>query len=214
MSAITDSTIFGGLFGNSFLYSNENEIKRWHNIAVIKNETVAAHTWDVLKKAWTIGKLLYLCGYNVDLLVMFEMGMIHDIEEKETGDIPSDYKQELESNMKRALEKIALQKACETISTDFFACLSDLLQERRIVYQEQAIIEAQIVRVADCLSAVSFLEKEVERLNNNLVSKEFGKNIEKMIRLAEQYSWFKKIWLLIFGQSLDQFRGMTNERTF
>ena len=65
MNTITNSTIFSGLFGKSFLYSSENEVKRWHNVAVVGNETVAAHTLDVLKKAWTIGRLLYFCGYDV-----------------------------------------------------------------------------------------------------------------------------------------------------
>lgn len=107
MAAKTIPTVFNGFFGPTFVYSRENDVNRWHNVPVLKSETVAAHTFDVLKKAMVIRKLLYLSGFNVDDVVVYEMVMVHDIEERTrgTGDIPGDFKEKMAPAVKQGLKK-------------------------------------------------------------------------------------------------------------
>ena len=194
-------TIFKGFFGKSLVYSKENDVDRWHNVPVLKSETVAAHNFDVFKKTIVLSKFLQLWGFNNDTLVVCEMAMVHDVEErtKGTGDIPGDLKEKMASVIRQDFEKIALQMACTMIAEDFPPGFSEQLQKRRADYEEQKMLEAQIVKVADCLSALSFLDREINALHNDLVRDEFEKQQRKMLKLSESYPWLKQIWHTIFG---------------
>lgn len=197
-------TIFKGFLGQSLTYSKDNDVNRWHNTPVLRKETVAAHSFDILKKSLALSKFLELCGFANDFTAICEMTMVHDIEERTggTGDIPSDFKAKMSPVMKEEYEEIALKTACKMIADDFPSLLSELLQRRRDEYEKQETLEAQIVKVADCLSSLSFLERELNALHNDSILQEFNKNRRKLLALSEKYPWLEQIWVTIFGDYL------------
>ena len=81
------------------------EVKRWHMVDVVPPQTVAAHSAAV---ALLAAYIAYTCPgmyFGSSVEVAFQ-GLIHDLAESMTGDIPSHTKQAIGPNIKSLEDKL------------------------------------------------------------------------------------------------------------
>lgn len=211
---MTDPTIiFRGLIGAAIKNKGEAIVKRWHTLPVQQTETVASHTHEVIVNAWAIGRVLALLGYKekINMLTLLECAMVHDIEESATGDIPSTFKKDFKPEAQRMLAEQMKKSVLKVIRGYFPPILSGLMFKRWSECQRGKTFEAQIVKVADFLSAINFLENEVLGLSNNRLWEVFAKRVEEMITLRKQYPWLVEVWQLIFGQTPEELSSKIKE---
>lgn len=204
---MADGTIiFCGLLGGAIKDRGEATVKRWHVLPVQQVETVASHVFDVLVNAWAIGRVLALLGYKdkINMLTLLECALVHDIEESVTGDIPHTFKKGFKPEMQKMFAQQAKESARKVIKKHFPPILSGLMFKRWSDCQKGETFEAQIVKVADFLSALNFLENEVLGLSNNRVREIFAERVKELITYRKQYPWLVEIWQLIFGQTPEE----------
>lgn len=208
------SKIFCGFFGAGIQNRSEATIKRWHNRPTLQPEALACHIYDVMKNSWMIGRLLYILGYKINIQSILEQAMFHDIEEIETGDIPHTFKQDFELETHRRVEVAVEKSAVRTIENRFpDALFRTLIQDRWITYHMKDTLEAQVVELADQLSATNFLEHEVAGLRNELLREDLIRSVKETIDLRNRYSWLVEVWDLIFGQTPEELLRRVKEQT-
>jgi 5'-deoxynucleotidase YfbR-like HD superfamily hydrolase len=200
---VTNSIIFCGPFGESIKDKGEKHIVRWHNLPISSplGETVAAHTYDVITNAWTIGRLLLSRGFQINMFSLLEQAMFHDIEEKVTGDIPSDFKKSFKIRERRVFNKLTETVALGVIEGRFPSPLSELVFQRWQEARKRETLESQVVHVSDLMSAINFLEDELFNLGNGFLRAPLRRAVKEIIELKSRYSWLPGIWDLIFGQT-------------
>ncbi len=205
--------IFRGLIGPTIKGKGEITVKRWHILPVQQNETVATHVYDVMGNAWAIGRILALLGYKnkINMLTLLEGAMVHDVEELVTGDIPHTFKKDFKPKMRRMLAEQTKKSAFKIIKGRFPLILSGLMLKRWSDCQEGKTLEAQIIKVADFLSAINFLENEVLGLSNNRVRERLTENIKELITYRKRYPWLVEVWPLIFGQTPEELSNKIKE---
>lgn len=205
---MVSSTIFCGFFGAGIQNRGEATVKRWHNLGTLQKETLACHTYDVIKNSWVIGRVLYLLGHEINIQSLLEQAMFHDIEEIETGDISHTFKKDFELETSGRAEAAVEKSAVKAIKNHFpDAAFGELIQERWITYRRKDTLEAQVVDLADQLSAVNFLEHEVAGLGNRLLREDFLRSVGETVALRDRYSWLAEVWPLIFGQSPEELKS-------
>lgn len=137
--------------------------------------------------------------------------MVHEIEEPETGDIPHTFKRGFKPKMRRMFDEHVRKSVLKIIKARFPPLLSGLLFKRWSDCQRGETFEAQIVKVADFLSAVSFLENEVLGLSNNRVKEIFIARVKDLITYRKRYPWLVESWQLIFGQTQEELLSKIEE---
>lgn len=69
-----------------------SHVPRWAIIDVTKQQNVGEHSYRVMVIALTIAEFIEGMGTNVDTGALLKEAVLHDIEESETGDIPTPFK--------------------------------------------------------------------------------------------------------------------------
>jgi len=132
---------------------NLRNLKRFSSSTIIQSESVLEHSGYVAHAVLDFNKT-----FVFDLSKAVKMALFHDIAETELGDIISKPKRKYKY-FKEAVEKVE-----KNIISDNFPDLVPLLHE----YTRQTSLESELVKLADLLSVVMFISKEVE-LGNTLV---------------------------------------------
>lgn len=71
-------------------------VDRWHIVHTVKHQSLAEHQWGVSVIAMHLAELMKVA--DREIILILQHALLHDIEEIETGDIPSPYKEELKKN--------------------------------------------------------------------------------------------------------------------
>ena len=117
-------------------------------------ETVADHTFMVTV---ILGYTAANCGrLRLDREKMILMGIVHDIGEAVSGDIPRSLTKKLGKYLKEGLET-------EIVKEIFGGSGGDRLAELFQEYLERKTTEAKIVKIADLLATLNRAEEYIER---------------------------------------------------
>lgn len=143
------------------------EIVRYNNKAKIKEENVAEHTFYVTTT------ILRVCDHYkitlADRLKALEFGIVHDIPEAITGDLPYDLKlnnPEIIPHLVKA-EFVALEKNFpEHLET----------YKKYIEEEKQETIPAIIVKLADANSVLQYSSREIELGNQSADMKQINES--------------------------------------
>lgn len=198
---LPDSVIFRGISGRAVGARVESNVIRWHTVSTVGDvkDTVASHTFEVMKASWMIAHLLVARGYSVDMALLFELAMFHSVEEGVTGNFPHGYKASMGPKEREEFDQYIRRGAGEAIGYRFASALHALIQQRWDTARQKEVLEAQIVAVANCVSAVSFLEEQVLQRGNTTLKKVFLEYVTELSSLRGRYKWLEEIWELIFG---------------
>lgn len=112
---------------------------RFSQAALAKPENVLEHSGMVTLISLNIAKRLYIEGFDVDIGIVLEKAILHDIEESETGDVskPSKYfSKELRTEFNRLEQKVAnsiFNDAGTGILLNTWTCSKDQTHSGKIV---------------------------------------------------------------------------------
>lgn len=137
-----------------------NEVKRYSGTYLQEPESLSQHVTDVLMMSYIIGRRLISYGEHIDMGVLMEKGLLHDIDEVFTGDLPRNTKYANE-RIKFELDNVA-REAVEAFSEtypglDAMVSVWDEAKEGK---------EGAIVKLVDMLSVVRKASMEVEVYGN------------------------------------------------
>lgn len=136
---------------------------RYSSHSVLRQETVAEHTFHTILIAYVIASHLKRDGVEVDMGLLLVNSACHDLEESKTGDILRNVKHsspemhalinEIGSRAMRMLDdSLGMQGAMVTA----WICSKD------------STTEGQILRVADLLSVISYLVEDYKMGNRTM----------------------------------------------
>lgn len=171
---------------NSILFSplmRTNEVKRYSGTRLQEDETLAQHITDMCMMSYIITKHLITYGEELDLGVILEKCIIHDLDELATGDMPRNTKYASE-NIKKELDAVAelavrryamTHKGLDDLEgkwsnakqgkEGFIIKLVDMLCVVR-----KAIIEIEVYGNLSCLKVTKELDSHLEHLGSQLMS--------------------------------------------
>ena len=162
---------------NSIIFSpimRTNEVKRCSGTYLQEDESLAQHITDTLLMSYMIAKRLQKNGEEIDLGLLLEKGLLHDIDEIATGDIPHNTKYATDT-IKSELDnvaKIAIQK---------FSKMDPSLEDLPEIWETAKDgKEGVILKLCDMLCVVRKAIVEIELYHNMLflkVSKELTSNL-------------------------------------
>lgn len=185
---------------------NLMELKRYQNRFMFKRRSVAEHMWSVAKIAeglaiWEERKF----EHPVDMGLLLERCINHDVIEKATGDIIATTKKRTK-DMQNALEEIEALAFEEELQQD----LPKSWQERfrgYILNPKDDDIEGRILTAADIIDTVLEAIEEV-KLGNS----EFEKILKEVMALLitidlDSVRYFIKYAMLDFGFDYETYYG-------
>ena len=166
-------------------------VPRWGTAPVVREKSVAEHSFYVARIARRICQVLEGKGIAVNTLKAVDMALIHDEEEAFSGDIVHTFKTE-DEKLQQQIRKIAFRlfseeyKSIPSIQGEYFTKLSKEFDDRKSM-------EAQIAKVADQIAGLAECEEEV-----NLGNKKFGEPGGPLSKYSGEikaipYPWFKEI---------------------
>ena len=164
---------------NDIIFSplmRSNEVGRYSGIRLSSPESLGQHITDMCMMSYIIAHQLKNFGEEVDLGVLLEKCLIHDIDEISTGDLPRNTKYAL-PEIKKSLDRVA-DMAVQRYSDSYN--MPELLQKWREAKDGK---EGFIVKVCDMLCCVrkAAIEVEVEGNMSALrVTKELVRHIRDM----------------------------------
>ena len=163
-------------------------VTRFNSFPQHFQESVAEHSFFVAYIVTILIQLLEKQGVEVDKAKAVSMALVHDIEEKFSGDILSPFKhysQEITSTVRKVNQEI-IKQSFEGLPESLAAHYIALWTED----SEGESRESQIVKTADKLSLISKCAEEVK------VGNEFFQQIyEDQVRGLREYDveWWQKI---------------------
>ena len=167
-----------------------SHLMRWHCKPVTHRDSVAEHHGTTALIAYSLAfELKRLYGYKrLDPARVAVKALVHDAPERITGDTPGSAKR-LFKDARRIFarwEKRALPMIFEGAPPE----LAEHLREYVLSGTNYKLLEGQIVRYADDLSALAVVEDEV-KLGNTLV----GSTVDMLLERAAGYhwTWLKKL---------------------
>lgn len=129
-----------------------NSVHRQSTIMTIKEENIAQHTFFVAYYALKISKMLNLSkDHQAKISVK---ALVHDIPEAISSDIPSNIKHRVK-NLKETLDELE-----ETTINEYFSEIKDEFDSLKTSEKEQDI-DGIIIKLADVISLVQFLQNEI-----------------------------------------------------
>jgi len=166
-------------------------LPRWHTKPIIgAAETADAHHFWTAWLAGVIARHLMRRGHEIDLIKVYESGLVHDKAEEVTGDIPGSFKRDVP----------AVRAVIHAWEKDAAAGLFDglWLEEREhfigrlLCYLEEDTLERQIVKFADVLTAFAFAEDQI-RIGNQRFLKTRKTVAEELTEKQVEYPWTSEI---------------------
>ena len=155
-----------------------DEVERYSGTRLSSTETLGQHITDMSMMCYILAFKLKNLGEDIDIGVLLEKCLIHDIDEISTGDLPRNTKYAL-PEIKESLDRVAemaVQGYAETYG------MSDLVDKWSTAKNGK---EGLIVKICDMLCVVrkAAIEVEVESNMSALrVTKELIRHIDDMRR--------------------------------
>lgn len=148
---------------NNIMFSplmRTNEVKRYSGTKLFEEESLSQHITDISMMSYMIAKKLNTYGENIDIGLLLEKCLIHDIDEIVTGDLPRNTKY-ANPNIKKEMD--ALADLAIVKLTDSLHGMEDMYEVWSTAKQGK---EGFIVKLADMLCVVRKALIEVELYNN------------------------------------------------
>lgn len=158
-------------------------VTRWHSVRVGRPQTLAEHHYLVSMFTNKLAKDILPKITDTDRLRMVEYAMWHDLPEIICGDLPSPLKRRIEQLCpdNNPIEKIEEQIAPWLIA----------LKKKIQVKPEQALI----IKLADLIDAVLFIEQEGIGNHAMMVAKQLRQQFQEKIQFAKiempKFPWDK-----------------------
>lgn len=163
-------------------------VTRWHSVRVGRPQTLAEHHYLVSMFTNKLAKDILPDITDTDRLQMVEYAMWHDLPEIICGDLPSP--------LKRRIEQLCPDNNPVEVIEEQVAPWLIALKQRIQVKPEQAII----VKLADIIDAILFIEQEGIGDHAKTVAKYLRQQFEEKVQLAKKdipnRSWEKAEALL------------------
>lgn len=140
-------------------------IHRFNTTFRIKNESVASHTFFVMLISRELCKKYEEKFHaHLDLLKIYEMGLIHDIPEMKLGDVTHEVKMQ-HAEIKTAIDNCEISELRKIFSAD-----DGRSEYMYTEFTNNNNIETRIVHLADVLSVILYIENEMSLGNRNVES--------------------------------------------
>jgi putative hydrolases of HD superfamily len=181
-------------------------IVRYQNKFCFKERSVAEHMWSVAKIAqglaiWEKSKFLH----EVDMGVVLEKAINHDLIEQCTGDILGPTKKRTPA-MIAAIEEIEELAFDDEISPDLPNSWREPFREL-ILNPKTGTIEGQIIRAADIIDTMIEAIEEIQ-LGNERFKKVLLESSEALIKVdLDSVRYFVKYALLDFDLDMETYFG-------
>lgn len=175
-----------------FLDRASANLPRWHTKPVIgAPETADAHHFWTAWFGGCLARHLIEKGRKIDLVEVYEQGMVHDRSEERTGDIPGSFKREVPD-----ARDVIHQWEIATIPNLFHGLWPSIrkhFQARITSYLiKQDRIERQIVKFADVLTAFAFADDQI-RIGNARFLPTRKAVAEELLERRSEYAWLEDI---------------------
>jgi 5'-deoxynucleotidase YfbR-like HD superfamily hydrolase len=144
-------------------------IKRFGTALCLHPENVAEHTFYVMVYSYFISLWAIKHGIDIDLVRVFQAGMVHDMEEVRTGDFPRPFKYR-RAGLKELLDDAAHDEFAD-LMTSVLPEDGERVNELCFIWdtaRDKSTPEGCIVALADFLSVVSHLYQEVNSANASM----------------------------------------------
>lgn len=129
--------------------SAAGQVRRYHVCTVLKDETVAAHSFEVAWIAW----LVYGRRIRVPLLLA---ALAHDMAELVVGDMPAHTKRMLSAEAR----------------TELYSLEQQILESNGVIVGELTLLEQSVLEVSDRLALLMHCARELQ-LGNTTMRKVF-----------------------------------------
>ena len=145
-------------------------VYRFQGCRVYDRESIAEHTGYVMIYSDFIARYCESTREVVDYRKLMHRSAVHDMEEVVTGDFPRPYKYG-NDKLRAALEEAAPRAFLDVVHRVFHGStehrfVATLLEDWKDAKDDS--LEGCIIRVADYLSALSFIVQEVQAGNNSM----------------------------------------------
>lgn len=177
-----------GTISDELLDRRMSYIQRWHVHPTIMKENLAEHQWYVGYYAWVIARFLWSEGWpNIDAERAVMIGMLHDVPEVVTGDVPASFKRI------RPDASTQIKEWEHDAEPLLFTGLPPAVRGEAVsfVYAPDCI-EKQIVKIADRLHAWAYAEDEARTGNRHfdIICETIAGDILAQARTWEWWDYF------------------------
>ena len=163
--------------------ARSGHVTRWHSVRTSRNQTLAEHHYMVTRISNRLAK--DILGPELDdsgLLLIMEYASLHDTPELLMGDLPSPLKRHIEQ-ISRADNPV---KAIEAEIAPWLVEMKNGIKEKHPEY-------LTIIKLADLIDAILFIEHEGIGKHATVVAKGLHQQFRKKVEEAEQdfpaYPW-------------------------
>lgn len=165
-------------------------VTRFSNCRRNHDESVAEHSYFTALYGYLLGEYAESEGVKIDWHVLIGSLLLHDAEEANSGDFPRAFKYS-SPELKRMLDRAAEVSAEKVLtSLDVSGLYMTWFSSK-----DETNIEGRIVRLADFLSAISYLMQEVQAGNRFILEKEnLIRPYANLFICNPKYDLFKDLW--------------------
>ena len=175
-----------------FLDRAPANLPRWHTKPVIgAPETADAHHYWTAWFGGCIARHLMEKGHDIDLIDVYEKGMVHDRSEERTGDIPGSFKREV-PEARDTIHQWEMA-TIPSLFTGLWPTVRKHFQARLASYlTREDRIERQLVKFADVITAFAFTDDQIRSGNARFLPTRVAVAQELLERRVE-FTWLEDI---------------------
>ena len=140
-----------------------SHVYRYISVPTIRRESIDEHIAYVSLYALIIAKDLIKSGHNVNLSILLERTLVHDLDESITGDVIRTVKYG-HPDLKRVLDEVATLMMAR-LDKSLGVSLSSAWRDAKGVDLEGAILE-----VVDLFQVISYVSEEIDLGNRHLLN--------------------------------------------
>lgn len=182
-------------------------LKRYQNLFLFKQRSVAEHSWSVAKIAQTLAYLeIYKFKNQVDMGMLLQKAITHDELELFTGDILSHTKRRTPA-MRQAvdeMEQVVFEEEYSKILPKY--CVEPF--RNFTLDAKDDTIEGKILKAADVIDTLLEASEEIKLGNKEYFTDVFRRSVEKLLTInLSSVRHFLKYSLVDFGLNVQEYCG-------
>ncbi len=171
-----------------------SRVSRWHSKPTLQQENIAEHQWYVGYQAYVMTWLLASREWDVVPEVALLFGMMHDMAEIVTGDLPGPFKRRPEvdpvwADWEQEIVSHMFEGASESLAHTLQSATSMVPDEADDELWE---VERSIAIFCDKLSAYAFIVQEVE-MGNTLAAVLEIRQRRALVDYGSKFEWWDAI---------------------